>query len=579
MSKPLQAFFLLLFIALTVFAFSFSLIQRHHGGFKSDEASYFAIIQSIAFDLDIVYERKDLERIFERFWIGPTGLFLKKTPSGTLVYAKSFIYPLFAAPFFRIFDVQGIIFFNCLLLFFILLMGFYLLKDYIPEKKALFFSLLFTCGSVLCCYVWWMTADLFNCAAVFAALFFFFKKFSKPFWFYLSPLFAALAILSKPSNLVIFALLYLILLLKKEFRKTLITAMIMLAILWLFILFNEQQSGDWNFMAGERRSFYGYYPYEKPENSFNQAIKMSADDYWQRYFITPQIVALNIFYFFFGRFTGIFFYFFPAIFFLLLFFFFARETEDYFLLAAILASILTFITLAPLDYFGGAGSLGNRYFLNIYPLFFFLGYKNRQLRLKYLPLLMAAVFVFPIAADSMEYSGYPAGPAKNFPYKLLPPEKTLYKSLPTNTNPRAFNRLLKTGSTECRLFFLNDNFYDLEENEFWTFADRSCELLLIAPFQPEGIVFTITNHPANNQVELELDNLKNVLRLKPAQKVSFPFKKVNGLRIDRGYIFHLKIKSREKYFPFARDSGSEDRRVLGVRVKLELLNKNESGNL
>src|SRR3989304_10525908 len=46
--------------------------------FWSDGATYYAMAHSLAFDFDLVYERKDLVRAFREFRSGPSGLFLKR---------------------------------------------------------------------------------------------------------------------------------------------------------------------------------------------------------------------------------------------------------------------------------------------------------------------------------------------------------------------------------------------------------------------------------------------------------------------------------------------------------------------
>src|SRR5262245_64186921 len=46
--------------------------------FWSDGATYYAMAHSLARDFDLRYERKDLERVFQEFRSGPSGLFLKR---------------------------------------------------------------------------------------------------------------------------------------------------------------------------------------------------------------------------------------------------------------------------------------------------------------------------------------------------------------------------------------------------------------------------------------------------------------------------------------------------------------------
>ena len=47
-------------------------------GVKSDESTYVAMALSVAYDGDLVYERRDLDRFFGLYRWGPDGIFLKR---------------------------------------------------------------------------------------------------------------------------------------------------------------------------------------------------------------------------------------------------------------------------------------------------------------------------------------------------------------------------------------------------------------------------------------------------------------------------------------------------------------------
>ena len=108
-------------------------------GFQSDEATYYLMGHSLAADGDLAYRRADLARGYREFESGPQGVFLKRgtdvsgfrlttrppfvAVTGTpdpdptrLYYGKSFIYPLVAAPFVRLFGTSGFLVVNAALL-------------------------------------------------------------------------------------------------------------------------------------------------------------------------------------------------------------------------------------------------------------------------------------------------------------------------------------------------------------------------------------------------------------------------------------------------------------------------------
>jgi len=561
-----------LFALIFVLAFSMSTRLSKRRGFLSDESTYFSIIQSLAHDGDLEYNRRDIQRIRKNFYTGPLGLFLKKGRDGRLYYAKSFAYPLIAAPFFRLFGQNGLLLFNGLMILLCLWMGFLLLRKHHDESSSLRFSLVFTLASVVPVYIWWITADLFNFFVVFAGLFCFFYPFRRSGWFYLSGLFFSLAVFSKPNTILSIAILYLILLFRKDWKRFLTLSLLTVMICALFLGFLYAQTGEINFMGGERRTFYSHYPFEKPEYRFEDGFKMTSDNYWQRFFLSPKIIALNLFYFIFGRFTGMFIYTFPAIFILLLFLFQKREREDWLVLAAIITGILLLILIIPDNYFGGSGSVGNRYLFGLLPFFFFLGFRHRPLRTAWIPLLVGLVFLPGLFMDSLHHSSYARSAGLSFPINLFPPEKTQYQSLQTNENPRAFGRLVRDSHGKYTVHFLNDNNWPLEENSFWTNGRKPVELFAVMPGPASRFRIKLKNIPLPNRVVLEIEHLRREFRLQPNQEVmvNVDCKRygITGLEMKKRRIYYFRVRSRREYNPFFADPEEEDRRNLGVQVHI-----------
>jgi hypothetical protein len=575
--KRTTSFFILFLLFIIFFALATELPRRQNGGFFSDESGYFSIIQSLAHDFDIKYERKDLQRIKEIFPSGPVGFFLKKGADGRYYYAKSFAYPLMAAPFFRIFSVRGLLLFNGLMIFLSILMAFLLLRQYHPHPNSLGFSLVFILASITPIYIWWMTADLFNFFVMFAGLFFFFYNFKRPWLFYLSGIFFTLSVFSKPWNAAAIGVIFLILLSKRQWKKFILLSLICLVLFSGFVVFLSLQTGEFSytlFQGGERRTFISGFPYETDEPAedvFARGINMSFDGYWQRFYLSPRVIVSNLFYYFFGRFTGIFVYFFPACFLLIVFFFQRKVPEDWFVLGAIAAAILTYTLLAPDNYFGGSGAVGNRYFFNIFPLFFFLGFKHRLFKFYLVPAAAALIFLSGVYVDSHYHSTFSRYAGMSFPIRLFPPEKTQYLSLPTNENPRAFGKLLHDGEKTFQVYFLNDNYHTIEKGDyFWTKADKQAEFFLAAPEKVETFRVRLRSEAQHNQVCVQVEHRRKQAILEPKKSYTTQFKKINGLKMKGKYIYHIKIKSDRSWIGYSDDSNSSDKRPLGVMVQIGL---------
>ncbi len=127
--------------------------------------------QSIALDGDLEYTTKDLARYYYSFDAGPQGIFLKKAKDGRIFYAKSFAYSLFAAPFIRLFGVNGFLVFHSFLLFLILFLGKRYLSLNNPEGLSLGVTLTFLFASIACIYYFWISPDFFNLSLIFFILF------------------------------------------------------------------------------------------------------------------------------------------------------------------------------------------------------------------------------------------------------------------------------------------------------------------------------------------------------------------------------------------------------------------------
>src|SRR3954464_4521349 len=105
----------LLLTATLVGAMTFD--RRSWPGLGGDEATYLMQAQSLAWDHDLRYSRRDYDRFVEQWGLKPDGLILQSGDGGrTLVYAKPASYALWIAPFLRLYLRKGEAIANALLL-------------------------------------------------------------------------------------------------------------------------------------------------------------------------------------------------------------------------------------------------------------------------------------------------------------------------------------------------------------------------------------------------------------------------------------------------------------------------------
>src|SRR5262249_12655242 len=145
-------------------ALSIDVVKTGQGN-KSDEATYVMMALSVAYDRDLTYERRDLERYVGIYRWGPDGVFLKRgkqlhvRTNGTfpfvhlaqtadprpdrLFFGKAFIYSVVAAPFVRLLGLNGILVLHVLLAFLICACGYAFLRAGSEPAAALLYTLAF----------------------------------------------------------------------------------------------------------------------------------------------------------------------------------------------------------------------------------------------------------------------------------------------------------------------------------------------------------------------------------------------------------------------------------------------------
>lgn len=568
---------ILISFGLLIFSLTADMARMRRGGFMSDEATYFAMAMSIAQERDLLYTRDDLIRVCEKFPVGPQGLFLKKGRDGKLFYAKSFAYPFFAAPFFSIFGYKGFFVFHSFLLFLVLTAGYFFIRDLGSPSLV---SITFVFASVCWIYFWWMTSEIFLFSTVFLALFFWLYKHtnsvSHPFKFLkkktsdiISSILFGIVTFAKPPLIIFAGFFSLYYFFKRKFFYSILLFLIVLLTAFSFFGINYLLTGDPNYMGGERKSFYFRWPYEKEEYTFeNMGYLMTSENYWQRFYLTPEMLFSNIFYYFFGRYSGMAWYYFPAFLSLIIFIWRdKKELWEFFVLGSAFLIIIVMITLSPDNYYGGGGTIGNRYFMGLYPAFFFIG-RNKGFKSGILEIFVALFFLSSMFFNPLYASSFPGTHVKTFPFKLIPPEFTLVETYSTNTNPNAFRLPFGEGPLYY-LYFMNDNFYKREGMGFWTVGKQTCEAMVEVTKECKGIQIKIINNPGRlmNKVVVKLNGKKEKISMYPSEAKILKFYG-RGFRFKNHFLFHVKIYSKNSYNPYFSEKDNLDNRNLGVFIEI-----------
>jgi hypothetical protein len=593
--------------------------------FWGDGATYYAMAWSLAEDGDLRFDERDLYRVRREYPSGPQGVFLKRSSRGfthdgrfpwlrrvpedapLVYYAKPFAYSLAAAPLVRLFGTRGLTIANALGLALTLAFAWDELRRRCPAAWALAGSAVLVLATVAPVYLIWPTPELFNMAAVAGSLW---------AWRRGRPRLAAavlgVAIYSKPYNLLLALPLGLQPLLQGAgplTRRTLESARraaIVAGVTAGLFALNAAITGEANYQGGrERKTFYEKFPGDvetvdglpRKVTFGNAGIWMSTnqagprvlgeDDRAPSQGAEParapeelrQSFLHNLAYFWVGRLGGAVPYFFPAVWAaLLLGVLGPRPLHSLLALVALLASYLFYILMIPDNWYGGTGTVGNRYFLNLLPLAVLMLPPGRE-RLATLGGLAGLVFVGPILASPLGVSLHHGSAARSGALRLLPAELSMLNDLAVFSEP--WRKKVPIGDTEgdahkhwpadpraYYLYFPDDGTYGREAGAagpgFWLRAGRHAEVIVRA-LEPVGRMrVELTGGPLGDEVAAVADGREQRAALGPDEAATLSFEPRRPFVYKDSFVYVLRLRSTRG------GHAAGDARELGCFVRIEL---------
>jgi hypothetical protein len=405
-----------------------------------DEATYLMQAQSLAWDQDLRYSRRDFDRFVEQWGARPEGLILRSGDDGeTLTYGKPASYAAWIAPFLRLSPTRGAAIANALLLALAAGVAARTLERRLGPAAPLWVAV-WIFASVAFAYVFWAHSDLFLMS--------------------LSALALALAYGADPDEprrrallrwLAVGALLYLVtasrpfygvllvpavLAVPRPQRRLGLSALVLSCALLLAVSsFSNLAEGDdsWTPYGGERQSFdssTGFPEVELPagSRSWKEQIAARGSRTWRAAdeFDIHQS-AWNAVYSLVGRHVGILPYFLPLLLGIAAF----RKGEGRgTLIVAVAIGIACFLITRPFNFYGGGGAIANRYFLPLYPALWFAAARPARAASwggAVLAAALAAPFLWPLWSHPQayfldEHAGYRY--VSDFARRVLPYETT-----------------------------------------------------------------------------------------------------------------------------------------------------------
>jgi glycosyl transferase family 87 len=570
-------------------------------GFWGDGATYYAMAWSLAEDGDLRYEARDVFRARREVPSGPQGLFLKRASGGLrwagregfpwirrvavdqprIYFAKALTYPLAAAPLVALMGTRGLLVTNALALGLTLVLAYLELRTRASPGWALAAAVAIVLGTVAPLYLLWPTPELFTLALVAAGLF---------AWRRQHPILAAvllgIATYTKPYNLMLAIPLGVEPLLRARrapwwpaLRESLRRGLVMAAVVVGLFAFNAAITGELNYQGGERKTFYGLFPEEARADG--QRVTFGNSGFWMT---TDQLgpavegedaktartgppraprelevsFVRNLGYFWIGRFGGALPYFLPAVLALAVFLLFGpRTTAGWLAFAALIASWLFYIRIIPDNWYGGGGTVGNRYFLNLLPLFVLMLPARRE------PVVVAgvalsAIFLGSIWLHPLRHSVRPGDHAMSAAFRALPPELTMLNDLSVFTD--AWRKKVPYGDTEGNphlhwpadpkayyLYFTDDGTYgkDLRVGAegFWLRGAAPAEVVLRALEPVRRMRVRITGGPIGDRVTVRACGVEQTVEVAPDEMKELVFEPGAGFPYYDTFLTMVRLRS------------------------------------
>ena len=584
-------------------------------GIQSDEATYYMMGHSLAEDGDLEYRREDLMRVWEEFPTGPNGVFLKRgrdiTDAGLMLrphfvwtatapdpdqsrlyFGKSFIYPLIAAPLVKVFGTNGFLLLNALLLTAAVWCGYLFLAARMPAVNAAVLAGAFVMASVVPVYFVWITPELFNFTVGLLAYFCWLYKEVAPSsgagrwsrWLFRpsSDIVAALLIgvltFSKVTNVLLVVPIVIWLAWRRRWTAAVAAGVVCAMCAAALFLANTAIVGEWNYQGGERNTFVGEFPFQGEGSTFAEGLAMGRNEshadiiFDKRVFWTN--FTHNLRYYFVGRYSGLVAYFFPAVFALVLLLARPRRRPvwQYLVLLGAVIQILLFVITLPYTWFGGGGSVGNRYFMGFYGIFLFLLPPISRTWVSFVPWAIGSLFMAKLVLNPFVSSIRPGEYARSGPLRLLPVELTNVLDLPINTDAARvrvwFGENEGLGDPGFQIFFLDDKAYDREaDKSVWVKGESRTEFLIRTDRPMRRLVLTLSAGPVETTARATVAGRTHEVTLKPGESEQVTFQLDAGFPYQaRSFVWPVSISSSGGFTPIFYGSG-HDTRYLGVRVK------------
>jgi len=453
-------------------------------GFFADEAVYLSMTMSLANDADLSWTRKDLENVCEIFPSGPVGVILRKNVDGSVVYAKPFIFPLFATLFYLLLGIRGILVLNVLCVWLILR---WLSIHWGNSVSSVCFAAGALSFSAFLPYTLWFHPEIFTAFLISGFCYYWIdlsKSTSRNSLIGMAVCLSLATAIKPPLVLLGFPAAW-TLIKKRKARGLIIFILVLLTVICLSVIW----TGQINPYGGNRKIFLTQYPLDSGIDVFGKGNKWSTEN--AGFHFSLNVFLWNLLYFWIGKFSGIIWYFFPGV----VTGFLALKQRDnpmgHQLMLMFIIIVIIQIILIPANYHGGGGALGNRLFVNFYPLLLFALPCLPKKRIMIGVLVFSAIFSSSFLIRPWISSYKPGEFTKSGLYNLFPVEWTLTGAFPIF---EAEFYHVELPNLNGHIYFLDRQTRGLENQGFRVVEGSSCKFIIELSAPVKNINFFLTSN-------------------------------------------------------------------------------------
>jgi len=586
-------------------ALSIDVVKTGQGN-KSDEATYVMMALSVAYDRDLTYERKDLERYMGIYRWGPDGIFLKRGKqlrvktggafpfihldhrpdpnANRLYFGKAFVYSVVAAPFVRALGLNGILVLHVLMLFLVCVCGYTFLRAGSDRAAALTYALAFVGATCIPVYVVFLTPEMFHFTLVFVAYFLWLYKevaidneraLAGAWTDVVAAILLGVATYSKPTHALLVAPIVLWMFWKRRWATGLTMGVISVVVAGALFSTNAAITGEFNYQGGDRRECVSRFPFDGgADNAWytSRCLEMSTNEgdvtegIWTNF---GDRFAHNVEFFLVGRHFGFVPYFFPGALTILLWWLSPERGRGWRWLTflAVAASAVGLLIIAPFTWSGGGGPTGNRYFMSLYPALFFLTPPLQSALPALAAWIVGALFTAKMIVNPFGAAKHPNDiTAKGFA-RRLPVEITMANDLPIMLEgPRAHSWF-----HDVLLYFLDEHAYNPEppaadgQEYLWIAGDGRADILMRCEWPIDHLTITASS-PIRTTFTVSMGKGSLSVPIVPGKETTFDVP-ASGVRDYRSFAYLFSGQSSEGFAPRLIDPRSTDARNLGVRIR------------